>query len=87
MRNPDFIRVTTCPTCGSKKIRRVTRNVACNYLGKPYVARSVTFEKCPDCGECLYDHAAMQKMEAARVHLRIAPSSRKNSRKSATAAS
>jgi YgiT-type zinc finger domain-containing protein len=87
MKDPEFIRITTCPTCGGKKIRRVTRDLTRNFLGKTYVARRVTFEECPDCGERLFDHAAMQKMQAARRHLRAARPPKKTPRKLATAAS
>jgi YgiT-type zinc finger domain-containing protein len=83
----EAVRITTCPTCGSKEIRRVTRDLARNILGKPYIARRLTFEECPHCGERLFDHATMQKMEAARAHLRTTRSPRKTPRKSATAVS
>ena len=70
MKDPDSIRIIRCPTCGSHKIRRVTRDVSGTYRGHPYVARKVAFEECPNCGERLFDHAAMQKLQAARTALR-----------------
>ena len=85
MKESEANRIAVCPTCGSKKIRRVTRDVACNFMGKPYVARRVTFEECPNCGERLFDHAAMQKMQAARAHLGNGRGARKTVRKSAAA--
>jgi YgiT-type zinc finger domain-containing protein len=85
MKDPETIRITRCPTCGSSKIRRVTRDIAGTFRGRPYVTRKVTFEECPHCGERLFDHAAMQKMQAARPHLR--PSPKKPLRKLTAAAS
>jgi len=87
MKNPDDIRITRCPTCGSTKIRRVTRDVSRTFRGHPYIARKVAFEECPNCGERLFDHAAIQKMQAARLHLHAAHSPKKPLRKLTTAAS
>ena len=56
----------TCPTCGQPHLRRVTRDVPCNFKGQPYTAPAITFHECPDCGERLYDRDAMRKMESFR---------------------
>jgi len=60
-----MIQITRCPTCGSKHIKRVRRDVTLESRGEAYTVRALEFEECPDCGEKLYDHEAMQKLEAA----------------------
>lgn len=71
-----MVKITECPTCGSKHIRRVRRDVTREFHGKAYTVPAVEFEECSDCGEKLYDHDAMQKVEAhspaykSRAHLR-----------------
>ncbi len=59
-----IFQIETCPTCGSAKIQRVVRDVTRGYKGKSYTAPSVEFYDCPDCGEKVYDHEAMLKIEA-----------------------
>jgi YgiT-type zinc finger domain-containing protein len=43
--------IKTCPTCGSKRIRRVKRSVESRRGGEPFTARGIEVEECPDCGE------------------------------------
>lgn len=71
MKDAAALRVSHCPTCGGKRIRRVTRDVSGTFRGQEYLARKVTFEQCPDCGEQLFDHAAMEKLRAARAQARV----------------
>ena len=59
-----MIVVKTCPTCGSKKIKRVRRDWTDEYRGKTYTVPALEFYECPDCGEELYDRDAMRKIEA-----------------------
>lgn len=59
-----MIKITTCPTCGSKKIRRLARTIKGVRGGKPFSVSGVSVDACPDCGEILFDHAALQKIEA-----------------------
>jgi YgiT-type zinc finger domain-containing protein len=61
-----MLKITECPTCGSSKIKQVRRNWSGRYLGHPYTVPNLRFYECPDCGERLYDHAAMQKIQAHR---------------------
>lgn len=56
--------LTRCPTCGSRKIRRVRRDLTEEWRGQRYTVPDVQIEECPDCGEQLFDHEAMQKIEA-----------------------
>jgi len=54
----------TCPTCGSPKLRKVRKNLRRTYRDQRYVVPNVEYLECPDCNEQLFDHAAMQKIEA-----------------------
>lgn len=62
--NQSLITLTTCPTCGSEKIQCVVKDITRQYKGQTYLVPDVTFYECPDCGEKVYDHTAMQKIEA-----------------------
>jgi YgiT-type zinc finger domain-containing protein len=58
------LQITKCPTCGSKRIKRVRRNWRDTYQGRTYVVPNLEFEECPACGERLFDRDAMRKIEA-----------------------
>lgn len=64
--------IRTCPTCGSKRIKRVRRGVARTVGGEKYVVPGVEFHECPDCGEKLYGRQAMQKLESFRPKIKAA---------------
>lgn len=55
-----------CPTCGSRKIRRVRRDVTIDVGPIHFVTPAVEFDECPACGEQLFDLAAMEKIESHR---------------------
>jgi len=59
------LEITRCPTCGSKEIRRVRRDVRRRARGRSYVVRDLEFHECPECGEHVYDREAMRRIEAA----------------------
>jgi YgiT-type zinc finger domain-containing protein len=59
-----MIKITSCPSCGSKKIKKVRRNVTRDFRGQTYVVPDLDFHECPECGEKLYDRYAMRKIEA-----------------------
>lgn len=56
--------IKTCPTCGSDKIQWVVKDVIRKYKGKNYIVPAVEFYECSNCGEKVYDRAAIQKIEA-----------------------
>jgi YgiT-type zinc finger domain-containing protein len=58
------LKITRCPTCESPRIKRVRKNLRRTWKGQAYVVPNLEFEECPDCGERLFDHPAMQKIEA-----------------------
>jgi YgiT-type zinc finger domain-containing protein len=55
--------IKTCPTCASDKIQLVVKDVIRKYKGQPYTVPAVEFYECPNCGEKVYDKAAIQKIE------------------------
>jgi YgiT-type zinc finger domain-containing protein len=59
-----MIRITVCPTCGSRRIRRTCRNLTRDFRGKAYIVPALRFHECPDCGEKVFDRDAMRKIEA-----------------------
>lgn len=59
--------ITRCPSCGSKKIKKVRKAVRGRFKGRPYTAPNVEFHECPDCGERIYGPEAMRKIEAHRA--------------------
>jgi len=59
-----MLTITTCPTCGGKRIKKVTRDLRREFDGHAYVVPGLEFHECPDCGEHVYDRDAMRKIEA-----------------------
>ena len=56
--------ITTCPSCGSKRILQVLRKWKGACDSKTYTVENLRFHECPDCGEKVYSPAAMRKIEA-----------------------
>ncbi len=56
--------ITKCPTCGSKTIRQVRRNVVRESQGHSYTIPNLEFNECPKCGEKVYDRETMRRIEA-----------------------
>ncbi len=71
-----MLKITICPTCGSRKIKRVKRNWTDEFEGQRYTVTNLTFHECPDCGERLYDRDAMRKIEAHSPAYAKTPSAR-----------
>jgi YgiT-type zinc finger domain-containing protein len=68
--NEAMLDIRTCPTCGSKRIRRVRRAVTRTFKGRTYEVPDVEFHECSDCGEKLNGREAMQKLESFRPRMR-----------------
>jgi YgiT-type zinc finger domain-containing protein len=58
-----MIKITTCPSCNSKKIRKVRRNWTGQFKGQTYTVPNLEYYECPDCGEKVYDREAMRRIE------------------------
>jgi YgiT-type zinc finger domain-containing protein len=67
-----MIDIKTCPTCGSKRIRKVKRTVTRTSRGRQFTVPQLTFHECPVCGEQVYSPEAMDKIEAHRSKSRKA---------------
>jgi len=59
---PPIIKV--CPSCGSRAIQLVRRDVAGKRRGQSYRVSGVEFYECPKCGEKVYPPRAMRQMES-----------------------
>jgi YgiT-type zinc finger domain-containing protein len=58
--------IKTCPTCGSRRIRSIKRDIESKHGGKPFVARGIEIEECPNCGERLFSPESLEEIAAQR---------------------
>lgn len=73
------IKIKSCPTCGSDKIKLVHRKWQGEYKGQIYDVPNLKLYECSDCEERIYDREAMQRIETCSPAFLL----RKPSRKSA----
>jgi YgiT-type zinc finger domain-containing protein len=59
-----MFKITKCPSCGSRNIKKSRCNWAGSFKGKRYTVPNLQYYECPDCGEKVYDREAMRKIEA-----------------------
>ncbi|MBI2210786.1 MAG: YgiT-type zinc finger protein [Deltaproteobacteria bacterium] len=59
-----MLKITTCPSCGSRKVKKVRRSWTGSFKGKRYTVPNLQYHECPDCGEKVYDRDAMREIEA-----------------------
>ncbi len=57
--------ITSCPTCGSRKIKRRKTDVTFKVKGRRKVVKNLELEVCPACGEKLFDPEASRQVEEA----------------------
>jgi len=57
-------KITTCPSCGSKKIKKVKKSWKGEFQGQKYTVPGLEYHECPNCGEKVYDREAMRKIES-----------------------
>jgi YgiT-type zinc finger domain-containing protein len=57
------LKISSCPTCGSRRIRKVRRSLAGTYRGRKYTVPELEFFECPDCGEKVYGREAIREIE------------------------
>jgi YgiT-type zinc finger domain-containing protein len=55
-----------CPTCGQRALHRVLREVTTRAGRRTIKVGGVEVEECAQCGERLYDLAALRQIAAAR---------------------
>jgi YgiT-type zinc finger domain-containing protein len=60
-----MLTIKTCPTCGSKDIRKVLRSIANEHNGERIVVPRVPCWECPSCGERLFDREGSRRIDAA----------------------
>jgi YgiT-type zinc finger domain-containing protein len=60
----NLVKIKTCPSCGSEKIKKVRRNWCGEYQGCAYAVAGLEYYECANCGEKIYDRQAMRKIEA-----------------------
>lgn len=71
------LKLTVCPNCGNKNLKKVRKTVSGTRHGKRYSAPDVEFYQCPDCGEQIYDPPAIRKIEEhSHVPLKHKPARR-----------
>ncbi|MGD1277314.1 MAG: YgiT-type zinc finger protein [Tepidisphaeraceae bacterium] len=70
--------IRTCPTCGSRRIRRVKRDIQSKRNGETFVAKGIEIEECPNCGERLFSPEALEAIAAQRTRLQKRPRARKS---------
>ena len=58
------LEITECPTCASRRIRHVRKNLRRTWKGQAYVVPNLEYWECPDCGEHVYDRDAMRQIGA-----------------------
>jgi YgiT-type zinc finger domain-containing protein len=56
--------ITLCPSCSSKKIRKLKENWKGEFQGQHYTVPELEFYACPNCGEKIYDRYAIRKIES-----------------------
>lgn len=60
----DKLVIKTCPTCGNDKIQVAVKDITRKYQGQTYIVPAVELYECSNCGEKVYDRAAIQKIRA-----------------------
>jgi YgiT-type zinc finger domain-containing protein len=59
-----MLEITICPSCGSDKIKKLKQDWKDKFEGQSYTVPDLEYWECPACGERLFDHNAMRKIEA-----------------------
>jgi len=71
------LKITVCPTCGSRKIRRVARDIQSRLQGSSFIARGIEIDEFPHCGERLFSPDAIREIDAQRPKAKRTASHRK----------
>lgn len=81
------LNITTCPSCGGKRIKRVRGNWTGKFKGQKYTVPNLEYYECPDCGEKVYDREAMRAIESHSPAFKHAEPKRKAPRTARSATS
>jgi YgiT-type zinc finger domain-containing protein len=57
------LQIQICPTCGSREIKKLRRNLTGRFAGQSYSVPSLEYYECPNCGEKIYDREAIRRIE------------------------
>ena len=57
--------VSVCPTCNSRRIKRIRGKWDGVYRGEPYEVGDLEYYSCPNCGEKVYSPEAMRRIQGA----------------------
>ena len=58
------LKITVCPSCGSRKIKKTKHKWTGKFRGQTYRIPTLEIYECANCGEKVYDREAMRKIEA-----------------------
>jgi YgiT-type zinc finger domain-containing protein len=58
-----MLKITMCPSCESRKIRKIRRDWTGSFKGKKHTVPNLCCYECPECGEKVYDSDAMPDIE------------------------
>jgi YgiT-type zinc finger domain-containing protein len=58
------MKITSCPTCGSRRIQKVRRDFEGEFDGGRYKVQALDFYECPACKEQVFDREAMRRIES-----------------------
>jgi YgiT-type zinc finger domain-containing protein len=70
------LKLSVCPSCGSRNLKKVRKTVTGTRQGKRYSAPAVEFYECSDCDERIYDPVAIRRIERY-WHVRVRENSAK----------
>ncbi|MBM4018169.1 MAG: YgiT-type zinc finger protein [Planctomycetes bacterium] len=58
--------LTRCPTCGGRNLRLLRSALKTKVEGRVATVPAVERQQCSDCGEVVFDCAAMERLESYR---------------------
>ena len=65
-------KLSKCPTCGRRKLKLVRSDYSTRVQGRAVVVPDLERQECSNCGEVLFDCAAMERLDALRTRKRPA---------------
>jgi YgiT-type zinc finger domain-containing protein len=59
-----MLEIKSCPSCGSRRIKRVRQDWTGKFRNRSYSVPNLAFYECPKCGGRVYDREAMRRIES-----------------------